>query len=165
VVTFFAQPYLAYIVNKSSQDFLKPIEIKELLSEKDYRTMLTGRIGIWQDIWNKFNSGDFGQRLFGTGLNSNAHSSYFFLLLQIGWFGLIFYVVFHSALFLSLWNKKIQNIQKTTALLALISLLLIGISLTTVMYTSFQWLIYLLIGGVLNLKNTESKYATKFGKT
>ena len=92
------------------------------------------------------NSRNSLQKMFGTGLSSNAHSSYFFLLLQIGWVGLIFYIILHLGIFIEIWRFKRDKLQKTFTILLLSAFLLVGISLTTVIYTSFQWFVYILVG-------------------
>jgi O-antigen ligase len=166
VIVFFSKPYIDPIVSKSAKDIKRNVEITELLSETEYRTMFTGRVGMWQDIWQEFNESTFLQKLFGTGLSSNAHSSYFFLLLQIGWLGLLLYLVLNISLILALWRGRIPKFQKIIAMLSLQAVLLIGISLSTVVYTSFQWFIYIVVGGVLNMrateKYTERKYVFKY---
>ena len=95
------------------------------------------------------------EQAFGSGLFTNAHSSYFFLLLEIGALGLAFYLAFHVGLFVSLWNTKVPRAQKMAVMMLLVTALMIGISLNTLMYTSFQWVVYLFVGSALNLKLTE----------
>jgi len=152
IVFFFSQSYIDKVVERSAYDVKRPVQLNQILQETEYRTMFTGRVGLWQDIWEEVKSGTPFQQLFGSGLSSNAHSSYFFLLLQIGWLGLIFYVLFHIFLFRSLLYRKIPKTQKLLALLSLASLLMVGFSASTVAYTSFQWIIYLIVGGVLNME-------------
>jgi hypothetical protein len=162
IILFIGQPYIDKVVTRTSHDIKRPVEFNEILQETEYRTMFTGRVGLWQDIWEEFKSVSYQQQLFGSGLSSNAHSSYFFLLLQIGWLGLFFYLLFHIFLFMALLYRKIPKIQKLLALLSLASILIVGFSLSTVTYTSFQWIIYLIIGGVLNMELSpqSSEYRT-----
>lgn len=157
VIIFLSLPYLDKAINKTTTEFQQKVDLMELLTEKEYRTMLTGRISVWQDIWFKFNEGSFLQQLFGSGVSSNAHSSYFFLLLQIGWLGLLFYLLFHALLIRRLLALKLPQRQKTMVLVSLIALLLIGISASTVTYTSFQWIIYMIVGGALNMETLLSR--------
>lgn len=150
------------IVEKSYRDIRKPVEYTEILNETDYRTMFTGRVAKWQDIWNKVNEGTMSQKLFGSGMSSNAHSSYFYLLLQIGWLGLIGYIAFNLRLMLDIFNNIKSGTMKTISLLALSAILLIGFSLTTVIYTSFQWLVYLILGSVLNMQAVGKRYSVYY---
>lgn len=155
IVIFFSQSYIEKAVKRTTYEIRQPIDISQVLHETDYRPMFTGRVGMWQDLYEKFKAGTALQQLFGSGLSSNAHSSYFFLLLQIGYLGLLFYMFFHAFLFLTILKRKIVKTQKIIALLALSSMLLIGFSASTVVYTSFQWIIYLIVGGVLNLGSVK----------
>ena len=157
-VFFLSQPYIDKVVQRSAYDIKRPVELNQILQETEYRTMFTGRVGLWQDIWEKVKAGNPFQQLFGSGLSSNAHSSYFFLLLQIGWGGLIFYVLYHVLLFKDLFYKKIPKTQKLLAFLALASLLMIGFSASTVAYTSFQWIVYLIVGAALGMSSTLSRH-------
>jgi hypothetical protein len=162
IVLFIGQTYINNMMSKSQLEIwkylsTKPVSPLELIQETDFRTMLTGRVGIWQDVWKTFKSGSSIQNLFGAGITSNAHSSYFFLLLQIGWLGLIFYFIFHIRLITTFFINIIPRTEKFIAILLLISLMLIGISLSVVIYTSFQWIIYFVIGGVLNLSTTKRR--------
>lgn len=157
IVFFFSQSYIDKIVERSAYDVKRPVQLNQILQETEYRTMFTGRVGLWQDIWEEVKSVTPFQQLFGSGLSSNAHSSYFFLLLQIGWLGLIFYVLFHIFLFRSLLYRKIPKTQKLLALLSLASVLMVGFSASTVAYTSFQWIIYLIVGGVFNMEMSRQQ--------
>jgi O-antigen ligase len=123
--------------------------------------MFTGRVSIWQEIWEKFNSGTSVQRLFGAGLTSNAHSSYFFLLLEIGWLGLIYYIIFHGILLFAFLKRRIQAFSKILAIVSWSSILLIGFSATAVMNTSFQWISYMLIGSALIIERKDRKASKK----
>lgn len=152
IVFFLSQSYIDKVVERSAYDVKRPVQLNQILQETEYRTMFTGRIGLWQDIWERVKSGTPFQQLFGSGLSSNAHSSYFFLLLQIGWLGLISYVLSHIFLFMGLLYRNIPKTQKLLALLSLSSILMVGFSASTVAYTSFQWIIYLIVGGVLNME-------------
>lgn len=161
IVLFFSQSYIEKVVKRSAYEIQKKVEVGQILQETEYRPIFTGRVGIWQDIWDEFSAGSYLQQLFGSGLTSNAHSSYFFLLLQIGWVGLLYYLIFHMFLFMVIFRKQIPGTQKVVALLSLSSILMVGFSASTVAYTSFQWIIYLIVGGALNmginLQRVESK--------
>ncbi len=156
-------PYMnkvALKITEESERLSKISSIQDILQETEYRAMFTGRVGLWQDIWQRFNSGTPTQKMFGTGLASmGAHSSYFLLLLEIGWLGILFYLIFHVGLILKLWRMRIPGVEKTIAITYLLSVLLIGFSLTTVLYTSFQWIAYLLVGAALNIG-----YSATFGR-
>jgi len=156
IVLFLGQTSINSMISKSQFDIAKsllkkPSDPLELLQETDYRTMMTGRVGIWQDVWKWFNKASVLQQIFGTGLTSNAHSSYFFLLLQIGWFGLAFYFLFHIRILMTLLVFNIPLIEKLIAIFVLMTVLLLGISLSAVIYTSFQWITYFLLGSILNI--------------
>jgi len=160
LVILLSKPFIDQVTVRSAGEIQSNIRIADLMLETDYRTIFTGRVSIWQDIWYEFSDSGLIQRLLGTGMSSNAHSSYFFLLLQIGWLGLMFYVFFNISLIVSLFHERIEGIYKISAILMLGSLLTIGISATTAIYTSFQWIVYLIVGGVLNMGVT-SKYKWK----
>lgn len=158
IVAFVSQPYVEKAVEKTIKETqkIKFNDFKNILNETEYSTAFTGRVNLWQDIWKKYKSSTDIQKLFGTGLTSNAHSSYFFLLLQIGLLGLMFYVLFHLKLLYSLWQKRSTNPLFVFGMLAVIAILMVGSSASTVMYTSFQWLIYLLIASSLNIVRKEA---------
>jgi hypothetical protein len=127
------------------------LNLREALAESDYRTMFSGRVSIWQDVWKKFKEGSWQQRFFGSGLSSNSHSSYFFLLLQIGWLGLLLYIVLHIRIGIALLRGRAPGFPKTAAFSMLALILVIGSSMTAVVYTSFQWIVYLVLAGVLSI--------------
>ena len=160
LVIVLSKPFIDQVMVRSTAELERNIEVMEIMQETDYRTMFTGRVSLWQDIWYEFNESGFIQKLLGTGMSSNAHSSYFFLLLQIGWLGLIFYILLNISLIIGLWRERIGGIYKVSAILSLVSLLIIGLSATTAIYTSFQWIVYLIVGGVLNM-GVISKYKWK----
>ncbi len=54
------------------------------------------------------------------------------------------------------WNIKIIG------LLLVLSFLLIGFSLNVVIYTSLQWVVYFLVGALLNLGNDASEPHEQF---
>jgi hypothetical protein len=149
VVVLFSQPYIDRMVERTSYEIRGKVQVSEILVDEDYRQLFTGRVSIWQEIWKVFNRGSFFQILFGSGRLSNAHSSYFFLLLQIGGMGLSFYLAYNASLLLVLWSRSGFNIERFLAFTALLSFLLVGIAMTTVGYSSFQWVVYLLVGSTL----------------
>jgi len=155
IMIFFAKPQLDKAVSKSVLEMQKGFNLTQMLEETEYRTLFTGRVSIWQDIWETYNSGTFLQMLFGYGLSSNAHSSYFFLLLELGILGLLFYLLLHALLFYKILQLNSRPVLKLAALSGLASILLVGISLTTVIYTSYQWIIYLIVGGAINISLYE----------
>lgn len=150
---FLTKPYIDSAMLKSSKDIKVVTHLSTLLQNPEYRTMFTGRVGIWQDIWQKFKDADSLQKLFGTGQSSNAHSSYFFLLLQIGVLGLLFYILIHMKILIEVLSSQINKEQRVVAIVALVSILVIGFSLTAVTYTSFQWFIYTIVGAVYPKNN------------
>ncbi len=90
-------PELNLIMERSRIDVFdsRILSFGELMTDGTSRILLTGRVGLWQDVWAKFNDGSVLQQIFGRGESSNAHSSYFYLLLMIGYGGLLFYVGMH----------------------------------------------------------------------
>lgn len=149
-VLYFMQPYLDRVILKSTREIKEDIIYSKLLTESEYRSMFTGRMSTWQDIWDKFNEGSLLQQFFGTGLSSNAHSTYFFLLLQIGWFGLIFYIFFHLRLLFTVMKSPLPSVSRVLGMISLLSLLLMGTSASVVTYTSFQWINYFVVGGIIS---------------
>jgi hypothetical protein len=156
LVIALSQPTLDKVFLKTSQEGLQQSRLTELLKETEYRTMFTGRVGLWQDILDKHKSGTWGQQLFGTGLSSNAHSTYFFLLLQIGWLGLLFYLFYHLLIIRHLLRLNIPRMFFITVLGVLFSNLLIGISLSTVSYTSFQITSFFILGAGISIGSSEN---------
>ncbi len=150
-VMMIAKPYTDRVLIRSAQEFRRGFDIRQMLQETDYRGAFTGRMGTWQDIWSEFSGKTDLQKLFGTGLSSNAHSSYFFLLLQIGWLGLLLYLGINAMLIMQLFQSRAPPILRLIAILSLSALMLIGISATTVIYTSFQWIVYFLVGSVISI--------------
>ncbi len=153
IVALLSQPYIEKAAYKTTKEIYKPIKVSELMQETDYRTMFTGRVGKWQEIWRKIKKGSAWQICFGHGLSSNAHSSYFFLLLHIGWLGLIYYLLFQFMVLYKISMMKVTTALKMTSMLAIVSVLVIGISLTVVLYTSFQWIAYLILGAAISIGN------------
>jgi hypothetical protein len=149
IVVLFSQPYIDRVVERMSHEIRGKVQVSEILVNEDYRGLFTGRVSIWQEIWRVFNRGTYLQMIFGSGRPSNAHSSYFFLILQIGWLGLLFYLIYNASLLLILWRHGGFHFQRFLALTALLSFLLVGITMTTVGYSSFQWVVYLLVGSTL----------------
>ncbi|MDD5711507.1 MAG: hypothetical protein PHY31_01980 [Smithellaceae bacterium] len=148
---YIIQPYLESVLLKSTQEIRSEIFLSDLLTSPQYRSLFTGRMSIWQTIWSDFNAGSMWQQFFGSGLISDAHSSYFFLLLQIGWFGLAVYILFHILLLRSVYRASLSLQYKLFGLAILSAVLLMGASASVVNYTSFQWIIYFMIGSLLNI--------------
>jgi O-antigen ligase len=141
-----SQPYLENVFVKTSRENVHQSQFKEMLHETESRTMFTGRVGIWQDIWDKHKSITWVQQLFGTGMSSNAHSTYFFLLLQIGWLGLILYLFYHYRLIIYFARAQLPRMFIYILMGTVLSNLLMGISASTVNYTSFQIAISFIMG-------------------
>jgi hypothetical protein len=157
---YFSQPYMDKVFMKNTIEGINKAQVTEMLNETEYRTMFTGRVGIWQDIWGMHQSGTLGQQLLGTGLSSNAHSSYFFLLLQIGWLGLLFYLFYNFLIFIYLLRLNVPTYFFLTALCFLFSNLLMGISASTVIYTSFQIAVFFIMGACISIGTSISKEDT-----
>jgi len=151
IVFLLGKPYLDKVMTKTVTEMQEKIEVSQLLVDDQYGQMFTGRVSLWQSVWETYNEGSFIQMLFGSGINSNAHSSYFFLLLLIGVFGLFYYLFFNGLLILTVLRMREDPFLKYTALFSLFSLLSIGFAATTVSYTSFQWIVYLIAGSVINI--------------
>jgi Kef-type K+ transport system membrane component KefB len=62
------------------------------------------------------------------------------------------YAGLNLALLRRMWRWRRRGLTPKIGLLALGLVLGVGISATTVLYTSFQWINYLLIGGILNIE-------------
>ncbi len=160
----FAQPYMEKLQERNLKDLYQGKDISSLwdelpriLEDDQYRSMFTGRVSLWQNIWSMYKSASPSQKLWGTGYTyANAHSSYFFLLLGIGAGGLILYLLIHLRLLSELFSLRLSLSSKKLALLCIVSILLLGTSTTAVNYTSFQWIVYLLVGGASNLGRQET---------
>lgn len=155
LITFISKPYIEGALLKTEMEIPGKLIFREMLLEPEYRIAFTGRVGIWQDIWERFNAGSILEKLFGSGLSSNAHSSYFFLLLQIGLLGLMFYILFLILLSYEIFKRKISRSLKLVAVFSLISVSLIGLSASTVTYTSFQWIVFFIAGVALAIETSQ----------
>jgi O-antigen ligase len=113
------------------------------------RQMFSGRMGLWQKAWAEFQEAGTLQKLFGLGI-SGSHSTYVHLLVQIGVVGLLLYLSFHGWIVSELMRLPGNDVARTLAILAVLWILLIGVSLTMVWFTSLQWFVYILVGAVLN---------------
>ena len=161
LVIIFSKPYLDAVFLKTEKEGVKAVNFTELLKETEYRTMFTGRVGIWQDIWYKHKSGTLRQQLFGTGLSSNAHSSYFFLLLQIGWLGLFLYLFYYFLIAGYLLKQNIPRMLFLFILGIFLANLLIGFSLSTVNYTSFQIATFSILGAGISIGSSRKSLDSK----
>jgi hypothetical protein len=145
------QPYFDRVVSKTASDVPAVTQVREMMNDPTKRTMLTGRVGLWQDVWTEFNRRPWIEQLFGTGVSANAHSTYFYLLLQIGWIGILYFIAINLMLLLKIGRLAALTRLKFIGYLSLLSFMLISISLTAVAFTTFQWATYLLVGGVLRI--------------
>jgi len=155
VAIFFSQPYIHQVITKSTKEGVTNVRTINIIDETENKYMFSGRVGVWQEVWYRYKSATPMQQIFGTGLSSNAHSSYFFLLLQIGALGLLLYLFYHFLII-----KYLLKMNRSTG--ALFSNLLMGISASTVNYTSFQIATSFIIGSVLALSfvsNSEDEYS------
>lgn len=149
---YFGKPAIDRVYERSTWEVKKKIVLTQMLEDSRYRQMFTGRISLWQDIWHEFTAKSWLQQTFGSGLASNAHSSYFYLLLQIGWAGMLFYVYLNANLLYRLLRVRAQDPQfRLIGILAVCLIMLLGVSTNTILYTSYQWILYMLIGGVLQI--------------
>lgn len=163
IIVFLFKPYIDKVILRTTKEIsfsqklnITEIEVAEILENKRYKYLFSGRIGLWQNVWKQVKSSSFFQQLLGTGKYSNPHSSYFYLLLQIGFLGLAVYIFFHIFLFIHLIKKKsIDPTLKSIGILLLLGAVLLGISTDVVVYTSFQWLVYLMAGGIINTSVTN----------
>lgn len=137
-------------------DLSQGLDPTNLLDNDKYGRLFTGRMGIWQDIYHFHLSRPAVQRFFGTGINTGAHSTYFFLLLYLGSLGLIYYLVIHVVLLTNLFRIQRKNRLRIIAIGCLLAFLALGMSLDTVKYTSIQWICYLIVGGAINSDQDRS---------
>lgn len=150
---FAAQSHVAEVLERSSGDMPALSSMGGILHDDalETRTQLTGRVGLWQDAWDEYGRGSWPERLLGTGAVRNTHSTYFFLLLQVGAGGLALYLGLHVALFATLARSGVARVFRMLAALGLAAVLLVGISLSAVLFTSFQWFLYMVVGAVLGI--------------
>ncbi len=158
------QPYLDRTFQRTTKDVLRNANIGEMLSDTENRTMLTGRVGVWQKIKAEYDSGTIFQKMLGKGIISNAHSIYFFLLLQIGILGLVYFIFINFDLLLSIGRCHYVKSLKLIAFVALCAFLVIGLSATTIGYTSFQWVTFMIVASVLNINSYLRHSNTIFNK-
>lgn len=155
------KPYLDGVMLKSTQEMKRSIELSQVLTDAEYGQLFTGRVNLWQDVWRQFNDGSVFQMLFGSGINTDAHSTYFYLLLFVGWLGLLYYLLYNFLLFRTVLRYKGDRMLKYASLFSLLSIFLVGFAASTVVYTSFQWIAYLIVGSVISISAAEEKLAMR----
>jgi hypothetical protein len=158
ILGIYSQSYFEKVFEHTRREFktFSPDDYENILYDRSYRGIFTGRVSIWQGVWNKFLSNSFTQQLFGSGFTGvDFHSVYFFLLLQIGWAGLFFYLTFHLILLFQLYRRIATHPLALMGMISLVAFLLIGISMSALIYTSFQWIVYLIVGVGLNVKSEK----------
>lgn len=151
-----AKPQFDAVFEKTKSDSFRDFDAETLLEKDEYRTMLTGRVSLWQTVWTDFKKGSLLQKLFGSGKYTNAHSSYFALLLQMGVLGLLYYLWIH---FYILWRSftRLKSVElKSLTTIVVLLILGVGISLNVISYTSFQWCLYMLIAGAFKCNQEAS---------
>lgn len=149
VAFYISKPYLDPVIIKTQRDIdrLSAVsDIYAIIDEPSARTIFTGRISLWQDIWARFKGSFLAQNFLGTGQYSNAHSSYFFLLLKIGLLGLFYYLIFNFVLLFGILKSSFTKNGRIIGLVSIMSILLIGFSCSVVTYTSFQYFCYAIAG-------------------
>lgn len=129
----------------------RSVELGSLLTETRYGTLLTGRIHLWQRVYREHQHGSVFQQLLGSGRTFNSHSSYFFLLLFVGKLGLLYYLGYNLLMLHAIYQSHADNDLRFVAMLGLAVFMIMGISLNTVFYTSFQWMLYLVAGGAIRV--------------
>lgn len=156
-----ANPYLEKAFERTSYEMRSGgITWSGLLEDKSSKQLFTGRVMIWQDIIDKYNYNDLIHQLFGSGESTNSHSSYFFLLIEIGILGLIYYIGLNMYLGLTLVRMPFSQYKgiKLLGLLSIILIMTIGFSASVVIYTSFQWVLYMIIAGTINIGQSTNNY-------
>ena len=161
ILFYFGGDYINQVWDKSLQDIPSVNEVEFLLQDSDYSTLLTGRIGIWQNYWEKFVNATFIEKVLGHGyISGHSHNSYLGLLLHSGVLGLSLYLIFHFLVIIQLISSsKLIGDINLVSFFSILAILLIGFSATAVIYTSFQWIIYFIIGSQIILNNNSSRYA------
>jgi len=157
LLLFVSKPYLDGIMLKSTQELKHDIDVSQILTNAEYGQLFTGRVNLWQDVWRQFNDGSVFQMLFGSGINTDAHSTYFFLLLFVGWLGLFYYMFYNLVLLRKILGYKGDRMLKYASLFCLLSIFLVGFAASTVVYTSFQWIAYLIVGSVISISTADKK--------
>ena len=156
-ILFVFRPDVSSVIFRSSLDvWPRDVSWGNLLEAESNRSLLTGRVGLWQDIWSRFCDGSAVQQLFGFGEFSNAHSSYFYLLLLVGYLGLSFYIGIHLFMFGSLFKQKYSYVN-LAGLVGICSLLAIGLSLNVTVYTTYQWMLYMIIAGAMGVSTAVAR--------
>ena len=92
-------------------------------------------------------------KLFGSGFAGMPHSTYFFLLLYLGVFGLFYYLVFHALVLRELLRCRFNLHQKYVAIFGIGVILTMGISADALLFTSPQWVVYMLVGATLSIES------------
>ena len=101
------------------------------------------------------------QKIIGLGyISGHSHSSYLGLLVHSGILGLVFYLTLHVLiLFKIFYIPDSNNETSLVSLFGVLAILFIGVSATAVVYTSFQWIVYFMVGSHTVLNNKVSRYA------
>jgi hypothetical protein len=133
------------------------ISLGEVMSDSRTRTLLTGRVGLWQDIWHDYEKSSLTQKMFGSGKSTNAHSTYFYLLFKIGMLGLIFYLMIHVLMVVNiLRNSTLAKPIRMAGTVIVFTILALGISLNVTLYTTYQIVLYLLAGSIMLMRGSDT---------
>ena len=162
VALILGQPYIEKLQKRTMAEFdrskisFAEIEFDKVLTDTRYSTLMTGRIMVWQHVYRLFQRGSTTQQFLGSAKVTHAHSTYFFLLVYIGIAGTLLYVILNASMVVILLQVKENLDVRNVALIGLVLFLMMGISTTTVTYTSFQWAVYLIIGACVRLTSRQS---------
>ena len=130
----------------------------------DQKYILSGRLTVWEDYWQKYVNGDILQKLFGLGASGgSAHNDYLRVLVSGGIIGLTMYLIL--LIFLGLQVFKNVLLHKTPlnvmALMIFLMWMVDTIGLSPGIYPAYQWYVWGFIGlsikGVVGLDSAEMK--------
>lgn len=158
---WFGQPYIEKMSERSLSEIrvstrTRQFDVSKVLIDTRYSGLMTGRMGLWQRVYDVHLSASPTQQIFGTGRLFDAHSTYFFLLVYIGKAGLLTFILFNGLLLRAIWVSGADNQLRFASLIGLSVFLAMGLALTTVSYTTIQWMLYLFVGATIRIGYEES---------
>ena len=159
VVLWVTQPYLQSIQRRFSTEAartgldISDTTFSEVLSDERYRTIGTGRVALWQDAMHTFLRLSPAEQFLGARIHTNVHNSYIYLLLYGGWLALALYLAFNVSILLELHSLRAHTMLRRVAAMGILGILLLGVATSAVVYTSVQWIVYLIAGAGLRTRH------------
>ena len=134
--------------------FSKEIAASEGTGETRY--ILSGRMVVWEDYWDRWKRGGFFVQFFGSGFSAgSAHNDYLRVLVSGGIVGLFAYVLLLLAIGFKVGRLVLREINPLSVMAVMIYLMWIidTVGLVPGIYPGYQWYVWGMIG--LALRGVE----------